>query len=120
VAKNVYERLKEHGRVARGWLGVGPQKLTPDVAEKLNLQGKSGFFVSDVLRDSPAEEAGLRGGDLIVEFNGQKVTDNAELPLLVADAPIGAEVKVKIIRGGEPMELTVKIGERPEALTPRQ
>jgi serine protease Do len=120
VAKNIYERLKEHGRVARGWLGVGPQKLTPDVAEKLNLHGQSGFFVSEVRPDSPAEKAGLRRGDLIVEFNGQKVTDNAELPLLVADAPIGAEVKVKILRDGEPMELTVKVGERPEDLTPRQ
>jgi serine protease Do len=120
VAQDVYERLKEHGRVARGWLGVAPQPLPSEVAEKLNLQGQSGFFVADVLPDSPAEKAGLQGGDLIVEFNGHKVTDNAELPLLVADAPIGAEVTIKIIRNGRPLELKAKIAERPEQVTPRQ
>lgn len=120
VAQSIYERLKEHGRVARGWLGVQPQQLPPEVAERLNLKGQAGFFVADVLPASPAEQAGLRSGDLIIEFNGQKVTDNAELPLLVADAPIGKNVKVKILRGGRSMELTVKVGERPEQYTPRE
>lgn len=120
VAQSIYERLKANGRVARGWLGVQPQQLSPEVAERLNLKGQAGFFVAAVLRGSPAEEAGLRSGDLIIEFNGQKVTDNAELPLLVADAPIGQNAKLKILRGGQTMELTVKIGERPERFTPRE
>lgn len=120
VAQEVYERLKEHGRVARGWLGVQLQELPPDVAERLKLKGEAGAFLADVLPGSPAEDAGLRGGDLITEFNGQKVTDNAELPLLVAGTEIGKEVTVKILRNGRPMELKVKVAERPEEITPRQ
>lgn len=120
VAQNIYERLKQNGRVARGWLGVQPQQLSPEVAERLNLKGQAGFFVAAVLRGSPADKAGIRSGDLIIEFNGQKVTDNSELPLLVADAPIGENVKVKVLRGGKPLELTVKIGEIPERFAPRE
>jgi serine protease Do len=120
VAKEIYERLKENGRVARGWLGVQLQDIKPDVAERLGLKGHTGAFLADVLPGSPAEEAGLRGGDLIVEFNGQKVADNAELPLLVAGAQIGSSVKVKALRNGQPIELTVKIAERADDVTPRQ
>ncbi|HVX15090.1 MAG TPA: trypsin-like peptidase domain-containing protein [Pirellulales bacterium] len=120
VAQHIYERLKEEGRVARGWLGVHPQPLTPEVAEEFNLKGKRGAFLAEVLPGSPAEEAGLQKGDLIVEFNGQKVTDNAELPLLVAGSQIGSKVQVKLWRHGQPLDLTVKIAERPDENTPRK
>jgi serine protease Do len=118
VAKDVYERLKEKGRVARGWLGVQLQEITPDIARQLNLKGQNGAFVSGILRGSPAEEAGLEPGDLVIEWNGQKVTGNAELPLLVASSQIGSKVQVKIVRDGIAHVLTVKIAERPEDVTP--
>lgn len=119
LAQNIYERLKQSGHVARGWLGVQPQQLSQDVAERLNLKGHAGFFVAAVLRGSPADAAGVQSGDLIIEFNGQKVSDNSELPLLVADAPIGENVKMTVLRGGQPLELTVKIGQRPDRLAPK-
>jgi serine protease Do len=118
VAKDVYERLKEKGRVARGWLGVQLQEITPDIARQLNLKGQNGAFVSGILRGSPAEEAGVEPGDLVIEWNGQKVTGNAELPLLVASSQIGSKIQVKILRDGIAHVLTVKIAERPEDVTP--
>src|SRR5487761_1863378 len=91
VAKDIYERIKKHGRVARGWLGVQLAALSPGVADKLTLKEQAGAFVGGILRGSPAEEAGLEPGDLIVKWNGQKVPSNLELPLLVASTQIGSK-----------------------------
>lgn len=118
VARDVYERLKDKGRVARGWLGVElAQDISPEVAEKLQLKGKSGALVAGVLRGSPAETAGIEPGDLIIECNGQKVPSRMELPILVASTQPGTTVKVKIVRDGAERELSVKFTERPEEAT---
>ncbi|HVA46923.1 MAG TPA: trypsin-like peptidase domain-containing protein [Pirellulales bacterium] len=120
VARDVYERLKEQGRVARGWLGVQLQEIPPEVAKEFQLKGRAGAFVAGVLRGSPAEAAGIEPGDLIVEFNGQKIPSNMELPILVASTQPGTSVKVTALREGKERELSVKITERPEEVTPRQ
>lgn len=114
VAKDVYERLKEKGRVARGWLGVAPEDVQADVAAKLQLGTQRGALVTHVVRGSPAEIAGVQRGDVIIEWNGQKVKNKTDLPLLVAATEIGSTAKMKILRDGKPLELSVRIAERPE------
>jgi serine protease Do len=120
VARDVYERLKEKGHVARGWLGVQMADMDAEVAKQLNLGGQKGAFVGGVLRGSPADAAGILPGDLIVEWNGQKVSNNLELPLMVASTQIGSTAKVKVVREGKPLELNVKITERAQDLPPRR
>lgn len=113
VAKDVYERLKTGGKVVRGWLGVEFQPLTPKLVERLKLPGDSGALVVNVLPNSPAEKAGVKPGDVIVEWNGNKVVDEAELPLLVARTKVGSTAKVVVIRDSEKVSLDVTVDERP-------
>jgi serine protease Do len=113
VAQDVYERLKQHGKVSRGWLGVQPQPVDEALAKKLGLPNPGGALVASVVTGSPADKAGLTAGDVIVQWNGQKVIDAAELPLLVARTKVDATVKVVVIRDGKELSLDVTTTERP-------
>src|SRR5205814_2358823 len=114
LAKEIVPQLKEKGHVTRGWLGVMIQKVTPDIAESLGLSEAKGALVADVMKDGPAEVAGIKQGDVIVEYDGKTVNDSAELPLLVARTPVGKSVKVKVLRGKESVNLSVKVQELKE------
>ncbi len=114
LAKEIVPQLKEKGHVTRGWLGVMIQKVTPDIAEALGRSESKGALVADVVKDGPAEAAGIKQGDVIVEFDGKPVTDSAELPLLVARTGVGKTVKVKVIRGKETQTFNIKIQELKE------
>ena len=109
-----FPQLKEKGHVTRGWLGVMIQKVTPDIAESLGLSEPKGALVADVVKDGPAEAAGLKQGDVIVEYDGKPVTDSAELPLLVARTPVGKTVKLKVIRDKNTETFSIKIAELKE------
>jgi serine protease Do len=111
LAREIVPQLKEKGHVTRGWLGVLIQKVTPDIAESFQLPEPKGALVADVMEDGPAAAAGLKQGDVILEFDGKPVEDSAALPLLVARTPVGRKVEVKVIRDGEPKTLTVTIAE---------
>jgi serine protease Do len=111
LAKEIVPQLKERGRVTRGWLGVMIQKVTPDIAETLGLDEPKGALVADVVKDGPAESAGLKQGDVIVEFDGQAINDSSELPLLVARTPIGRSVALVVIRDKKRQNISVTIGE---------
>jgi serine protease Do len=111
LAKDELPELEEKGKVTRGWLGVLIQKVTPEIAESLGLDEPKGALVADVIKDGPAIEAGMKVGDVIVEFDGHSVKDNTELPLLVARTPVGKSVKVKIIRDKKAETLSVTINE---------
>jgi len=111
LAKEIVPQLKEKGHVTRGWLGVMIQKITPDIAESLGLEGTKGALVADVVKDGPAEAAGLKQGDVIVEFDGKPVNDSAELPLLVARTPVGKKVNVKVLRDKKTESFDVTIAE---------
>ncbi len=113
VALSVVEQVKNKGYVSRGWLGVLIQEVTRELAESMSLAKPEGALVSRVLPSSPAEKAGLKVGDVILEFNGKPVTDSASLPPLVGMTAVGAKVKVKLIRDGKPMSVDIKIGELP-------
>ncbi len=114
VAKELLPQLKSKGKVARGWLGVVIQKVTPEIAKNFGLKESEGALVSDVTEDSPAEKAGIKTGDIIVTFNGKQIKEMEQLPRLVASTEIGKKVKVGIIRDGKQIEKEIVIGEMKE------
>ncbi len=111
LAKELLPQLQEKGRVTRGWLGVYIQRVTPEIAESLKLDKSRGALVADVMADTPAAEAGIEVGDVIVEFDGHAVKESTDLPLIVARTPIGKAADVKIIRNGKTQTVSVTIGE---------
>jgi serine protease Do len=114
IAREVVAELRENGTVERGWLGVMIQPVTPDVAESLGLDEPKGALVADVTPDSPAEEAGLRQGDIILGFDGQEIEKMRDLTRVVADAEIGDSTRVDVWRGEKKIDLKVKVGEMPQ------
>ena len=111
MAKEIAPQLKEKGHVTRGWLGVGIQKITPELAKSFGLKEEKGALVSQVVKSGPADKGGLETGDVIVEFDGKKISDSNELPRMVASIPIGKAVSVKVLRAGSLVDREVKIGE---------
>jgi serine protease Do len=114
MARGVMESIIKHGKVIRGWLGVTIQNITPELAQHFGIKETTGTLVSDVMKNSPAEKAGLKRGDLIVEFGGKKIDDATSLKNAAAQTPPGTAVKVKILRDGKEKTLTVTLGEFPE------
>ncbi|MCM0080448.1 DegQ family serine endoprotease [Geomonas sp. Red32] len=109
MAKAVIEQLKQSGKVTRGWLGVSVQMVTADLAQSFGLEGEKGALVSEVTKDSPADKAGLQGGDIILQFDGRTIHEMSELPRMVAATPVGKAVKVVILRDGKQKEVPVTI-----------
>ena len=114
LARYVMENIIENGRVIRGYMGVNIQDITPGLAEKFELKERQGALVAEVTPDSPAEDAGLKNGDVVLEFNGKPVKDSRNLKLQVAQIAPGKEVPVKISRDGKVQELEVKLKEFPQ------
>ena len=109
LAKDIMTQLKETGMVTRGWLGVAIQPVTAELAQSFGLKGEKGALVSEVHKDSPAEKAGLKSGDIILEFNGKTINEMSELPRMVAATPIGKNVNVKILREGKVQYVAINI-----------
>ncbi len=114
TAKFVIPQLKATGHVVRGFLGVAVQALTPELAKAFGLEKEEGALVAGVQPGSPAEEAGIRRGDVILQYDGQRIDDLPELPRLVAATPVGKKVTVKVLRDGKPLDVAAKIGELKE------
>jgi serine protease Do len=117
VAKKVGDQLRKHGRVVRGWLGIRAQDVSPQTAASLGLARTGGEVVAQVTEVSeggPAAEAGVKQGDLIVEYNGKAVPKSLDFPAIVADTPPGQKVTLKIIRDKKELMVAVKIGELAE------
>jgi serine protease Do len=117
LAEFVIDQLKADGKVVRGWLGVYVQKLTPEIASSFDLKQDEGALVSDLAPDGPAEKAGIQRGDVIVEFDGQKVDDISDLTNFAAVTPPGSEATLKIIQDGKEKTVTVTLQEFPEQRT---
>ena len=117
MAVDVANQIKESGRVSRGWLGVLIQEVTRELAESFGMHNPRGALVAKVLENSPAEEAGLQVGDVIVEFNGKKVMRSSSLPPLVGRSAVGKDAKVTIIRNRSREKIKVRIAELPSSIT---
>ncbi len=114
VVMNVYRQILDKGKVSRGWLGVLIQEVTRELAESFGMKRPHGALVAKVLPDSPASEAGIKAGDVVIEFNGTEIDLSSDLPPLVGNAEVGTEVPVKLIREGEPLVVRVKLAELPQ------
>jgi len=113
MAKTVMKSLIEIGKVIRGWFGVSIQAITPELAQQFQLKQDYGTLVADVVEGSPAERAGIKRGDVIVEFDGKEIKEPFQLRNMVAGTKPGDTKEVKIIRDGKAMTLEVTIGELP-------
>jgi serine protease Do len=112
--KELLPQLKDKGKVVRGYLGTTVQKITPEIADSLSLKQARGALVAEVMKDSPAERAGVKTGDVIVEFDRKEVKDSADLPLQVARVSPGTTVQVKVLRDGKETTLALTVGEMKE------
>ena len=109
LAKGVVDQLRDKGKVTRGWMGVSIQPVTPELAKAFALDSEKGALVADVSKDSPAEKAGIRNGDIILEFNGKVIKEMNELPKTVAATAVGSKVPVKVFRDGKVEIVTLTV-----------
>jgi serine protease Do len=113
LAKPIIEQLKEHGKVTRGWLGVQIQQVTPEIAKSLGLPKDEGALVADVTANSPAAKAGFKQGDVILSFDGHHIAKVRDLPIVVAETPIGQKAAVGVWRSGKDITLSPDIAKMP-------
>ncbi|MDT8420498.1 MAG: DegQ family serine endoprotease [Desulfuromonadales bacterium] len=114
AAQITVEQLKETGEVVRGWLGVSIQKVSDELAESFGLDRTRGALIADVIDGSPAADAGIRQGDIILEFDGRDVEEMNDLPRIVASTAVGKTVAVKLFRDGGELRVEVKVGKLSE------
>jgi serine protease Do len=112
LAQEAYQDIRAGRKPVPGWLGVRPQRLDEDLAERLKLPDARGALVAEVIEGSPAAKAGIHPGDVIVEWNGRTLNDAKDLPFLVAGTKVGSAVKVVVYRNGAKVDLSVTVGER--------
>ncbi len=116
LARGVLDQLRKSGKVERGWLGVSVQSVTPELAESFGLPEPAGALVAAVSAGSPAEKAAIERGDVILAFNGTPIQESHQLPALVAQAPIGQQATVTVLRQGKRLEVPVNVVRQPDDL----
>ena len=116
TAKQVMESILTSGSVTRGWIGVEPQNLSKELAESLNLpKDINGVLISGVLEGGPADKAGMKPGDVLMQVNGQKVNDVVTLLNHIAQTNPGDEAKINLLRKGKEISLKVQVSKRPKS-----
>jgi len=115
TALAIMEEIIRNGVVTRGWLGLEPQDITPDLAKVFHLDSDEGVIIASLQHQGPGAQAGMRVGDIVLRFNGQKVTDSIGLLNQIAPIKPGQEVALSLLREGRTLELKVKVGARPAA-----
>lgn len=113
TAKTVLESIIKNGQVVRGWIGVEPQDITPELAESFGLSKKTGTIIAGVLKDGPADKAGIRPGDILIAVNGSPVPDTTGMLNLIAQLEPGAKAKMTVLRRSGEMSLELLVGKRP-------
>jgi Do/DeqQ family serine protease len=116
LARRIADDLIDNGKVVRGYLGIFPQELTPELAESMDVPGTKGVLIGDVLADTPAEKGGLHTGDIITKLNGDSVSDVNEFRMHVADQRVGEEIRLEIFRDGKKKRLDIVLEERPDTI----
>jgi Do/DeqQ family serine protease len=111
MARKVMEDLVKKGKVTRGWLGIGIQPLTPELAKSFGVSADEGILVNQIMPKSPAEAAGLKVGDLILSLDGKPIKDARQMQRLVAEAEIGKTIEVVVLRDKTKRALKVQVGE---------
>jgi serine protease Do len=111
LVKELLPQLRGKGKVTRGYLGVLIQKVTPEIADSLGMDKGRGALVANVSKDGPAEKAGVKVGDVIIEFDGKEIRDSGDLPIIVARTPVDRKVRMKVLRDKKELQLTVSVGE---------
>ena len=113
TAKTVMEAIIKDGHVVRGWIGVETQDITPELAQSFNLQRTSGAIIAGVVRNGPADKAGIVPGDILLTVEGQPVGDTTEMLNLIAQLPPGGKAKMTVLRKYREVALDVMVGKRP-------
>jgi len=113
--KDLLPQLRDKGKVVRGFIGTSVQKVTPEIANSLGSKQARGALIADVIKGGPAERAGLKHGDIIVEFDGKEIKDSSDLPIQVARIAPGMSVRVKVLRDGKEMTLPLTVAEMKES-----
>ena len=114
LVKELLPQLRGKGKVTRGYLGVLIQKVTPEIGESLGMEKSYGALVANISKDGPADKAGVKVGDVIVEFDGKEVKDSGDLPIIVARTPVDKKVRMKVLRDKKEIALSVAVGELKE------
>ena len=110
TAIKIANQLVEYGSVARGWLGIGIQELTPELANTLEFKNTNGVLVNSVALKTPARKGGIEQGDIILQYDGKSVLDLKNLQKMVAETQIGKLVEIRVFRAGNEKSLKIKIG----------
>ena len=113
TAKTVMEAIIKDGHVVRGWIGVETQDITPELAQSFNLQRTSGAIIAGVVRNGPADKAGIVPGDILLTVEGKPVGDTTEMLNLIAQLPPGGKAKMTVLRKNREAALDVMVGKRP-------
>ncbi len=113
TAKTVMEAIISHGQVVRGWIGVEPQDITPELAESFGLGKKTGAIIAGVLKGGPADRAGMRPGDILVSIDGKPVADTTEMLNVIAQLTPGQEIAMTVLRKSQETRLNITVGKRP-------
>jgi serine protease Do len=114
MAKDIIAQLKSKGEVTRGWMGVGIQDLTPELAEYYKVKGETGVLVTQIFEGDPADKAGIKANDIITAVNGEPVTSSRELSRRIAALGVGQKAKITIMRDGREKTVTVETAKRQE------
>jgi serine protease Do len=121
MARRVADQLIDKGKVVRGYLGVVPQEVTTELAEGLGLKsGAGGVIVASVQEESPASQAGLEQGDVIIRFDGKEVSGVDKFRQMVAETKVGAKVELVVVRNRKEQKIKATIGELPDETTLKQ
>ena len=116
MSRPIYESLVKTGKVVRGYLGVGIQDLTPDLAKSFGIKDTKGAVVTEVKEDGPADHSGLKQGDVITMYQGSPIEDSIALQRAVTRTPVGDKASVTVLRDGRKKELSVAVGEMPDTM----
>jgi serine protease DegQ len=114
LAKQVMEQIIHQGSVTRGWIGIEAQDITPELAESFKLKQDHGSLIAGVIRGSPAERAGLKPGDILLEIDGREVSDSSNMLNLISVLKPDKKATLKIARDEKEMDISVLIGKRPK------
>ncbi len=112
LARGIIKQLKVSGTVTRGWLGVSIQNLTPELAEYYGVKDGNGALVGEVFEGDPADKAGIKPKDVIIEVDGAKIEDSRDLSQKIAEIPVGKKITIKVVRSGEEHTIRVNIAKR--------